>query len=253
MCYNLATPSQLQIMEHFVIPPHIEAWDDEYHMINGFTHSALPVITIEKPDTVQAISWGLIPAWSNSLEQANEMRKMTLNAKSETIFEKPSFRSSITKKRCLILTTGFYEWRDYSKRKYPYFIYLKDQPVFCLGGIYESWADQETGEILTTCSIVTTTANPLMQKIHNSKQRMPLILDKSTELSWIKKDAGKEEIRELMVPFNEKKMAAHTISKRITSRTEDPNHPDVKLLCEYPELPSLTDPINDNPQQLGLF
>jgi putative SOS response-associated peptidase YedK len=167
------------------------------------------------------------------------MRTNTLNAKSETIFEKPSFRASIGNKRCLLFAKGFYEWRDYEKKKYPYYIHLKNQPVFTFGGIYESWVNKNTGEIINTTSIITTEANPLMAEIHNSKMRMPLILTGENMHKWIDPSISKEETVALMKPYDESLMAAHTISKLITSRTENPNQPNVKEEFAYAELPQL--------------
>ena len=88
--------------------------------------------------------------WTKSLDDAKKIRTQTLNARSETVFEKPSFRASITKKRCLIPASGFYDWRDYNSKKYPYYIYLKDRELFSFAGIYESWTDRETGELINT-------------------------------------------------------------------------------------------------------
>ena len=168
------------------------------------------------------------------------MRTNTLNAKSETIFEKPSFRSSIGSKRCLLFVKGFYEWRDYNKKKYPYYIHLKNQSVFTFGGIYESWVNKSTGEIINSVSIITTEANPLMAEIHNSKKRMPLILNGAAMNKWIDPKIDKETITQLMKPFDESQMTAHTISKLITSRSENPNQEKVKEIFEYPELPALS-------------
>jgi putative SOS response-associated peptidase YedK len=139
-------------------------------------------------------------------------------------------------KRCLIFVNGFYEWREVNKKKYPYYIQLKQQDTFAFGGIYDTWVNTETGELLSTCSIITTAANPLMEMIHNVKKRMPLIFDKDSMLDWIKPKLEQEEIRSLMKPFDENKMMAHTISKLISSKTDNPNVPEVKQEFLYPEL-----------------
>jgi putative SOS response-associated peptidase YedK len=214
-------------------------WDGCIYRLSGFSFAKVPVLTSEDPDKVQAFNWGLIPKWSKDEEQANELKIHTLNARSETVFEKPSFRSSISKKRCLLFVKGFHEWREFNKKKYPYYIHLKDQEVFTLGGIYESWVNKETGELFNTTSIITTEANPLMEKIHNSKKRMPLILTGDAMQQWIDPTINKERITDLMRPFDEKKMLAYTISKLITSRKEDPNQEKVKKEFVYEDLPPI--------------
>lgn len=236
MCYSIATPSFAEIEDYFVIPPQTESWDEGYHVMNGFDFMPVPVVTTGRPGIVQSCSWGLIPAWCKDERQAAELRKVTLNAKAETVFEKPSFRNAIPRRRCLIFVSGFYEWKEAGKKKYPHYIYLKEQPVFTMGGIYESWINTGTGEILNSCAIITTEANPLMADIHNTKKRMPLILDKAQAGQWLRDDLSKEAIAALMQPFDAGRMEAHTVSRLISSRTEDPNQPAVKNKFAYAEL-----------------
>ncbi|HEV7232563.1 MAG TPA: SOS response-associated peptidase [Bacteroidia bacterium] len=207
----------------------------DMHMVSGFSHPNMAVVTAEAGKPIQVMKWGLIPPWVKDEKQAKEMSDMCLNAKSETIFEKPSFRS-IGKKRGLLPVTGFYEWREFNKKKYPYYIHLKTNEPFAFGCVYDTWVNKETGEIRQTFSIITTEANPLMAKIHNSKLRMPLIIPEDKEATWIKPDLNKEEIKQLMIPFDENLMQAHTISKRITSRKENPNVPEVSDSYTYTEL-----------------
>ncbi|MCD6017551.1 MAG: hypothetical protein K0S53_672 [Bacteroidetes bacterium] len=238
MCYHKSVPDKAKLNKLFDNSVNTDKWEKQYHHISGFSFKELPVLTSEKPSHIQAFKWGLIPSWVKTQEQAKESASFCLNAKSETIFSKPSFRT-ITKKRCLIFTDGFYEWRDVNKKKYPYFIHLKEQDAFAFGGLYDEWVNKETGEISSTTSIITTEANPLMAKIHNLKLRMPLIFDKQTMFEWIKPDLSKEHLQELMKPFPESKMEAYTISKLITSRSENPNQERVKEPFSYPELTEL--------------
>ena len=203
---------------------------------SGFSYPLWPVITSEEPDIVRMYHWGLIPHWVKNIEQAKEIRSMTLNAKSETIFEKPSFKFSIQKKRCLIPSTGFFEWQDFNKKKYPYFIRLKELDIFTFAGIYASWTDKTSGEIVHTFSILTTDANPLMARIHNMKKRMPVLLKKENERDWLNDDLTDEQIKSFFPAIDDKMMMAYSISKRITSRTENPNVPEVNEAFVYPEL-----------------
>ena len=207
----------------------------DFHAVSGFTHPNMLVIMGEQPLTLSLCRWGLIPSWCRDENKAKELQEYTLNAKSETIFEKPSFRA-VNQQRCLIPLAGFYEWREFNKKKYPYYIYPKNADVFMVGGLYDNWTNEETGEILKTFSIITTAANPLMEKIHNIKKRMPLIIPEGKEPNWIDPALSKEGITALMKPFNESLMQAHTISKRITSRKDNPNVEEVKEPLTYDEL-----------------
>ena len=209
-----------------------------YHL-NGFAHPKLVVLANDKPDELQEMEWGLIPFWVKSVEQAADIANKTLNAKSETIFELPSFRAAILKRRCIIPVNGFYEWRHYAKKTYPYFIYPKGRSYFCLGGIWEEWTDKESGEIKKTCSIITTPANQLMEQIHNTKKRMPLIMDITEAKRWISPELKKQDIEDLMKPFHAKGMESHTVSRLLTSRVEDSDVPEVILMEKYEELPEM--------------
>lgn len=207
----------------------------DFHVANAFTHPDLFVMTGEQPYRFRLMRWGLIPSWCKDAEKAKELQDYTPNAKSETVFEKPSFRS-ILQRRCVLPVGGFYEWMEFKKKKYPHYIYPAEGEMFSLGCLWDSWVDKETGEVLDTFSIVTTEANPLMARIHNVKKRMPLILREEEEKRWVDPDLPKEMIQALMKPYDEKLMRAHTISKRITSRKENPNVAEVKEMFEYAEL-----------------
>ena len=152
--------------------------------INGFAHPKTPIVIDENPDVAILGDWGLIPFWSKD----RKVQKMTLNARIETLTEKPSFKNSVSN-RCLILVNGFYEWKwldSKGKNKEKYFIQLDNgNEPFALGGIYNIWTDKDTNETLTSFSIVTSNANELMAEIHNTKDRMPLVLSKEAEEAWL--------------------------------------------------------------------
>lgn len=149
----------------------------------GFTYPKTPVITNIESRSIQLFNWGLIPFWAKDKTIASS----TLNARIETIKEKPAFRNSV-KNRCLILSDGFYEWQwldKKGKKKQQYLITLPGEKPFAFGGIYSEWTDKTTGELMNTYSIVTTEANELMAEIHNNKKRMPVILTPETEKLWL--------------------------------------------------------------------
>lgn len=237
MCYNVSVKSAKEILEkRFEAEFETTESIQPLYLVSGFSHSKLPVICSENKKKIKLLTWGLIPSWVKDEKQAGELMNMTLNAKAETVFTLPSFKSSIKQKRCLALVDGFYEWRTINKNKYPYFIYLKNKEPFAFGGIYSDWVNKATGEIINTFSIITTKANPLMEKIHNTKMRMPLILSRETEKEWLNNDLSETQITEIMQPFDEEQMQAHTISKLITNRNENPNKPEIQNIFEYPEL-----------------
>ena len=237
MCYNISAKKQPQELEKRFKVKIAEGVSVSPHFyLSGFNHPKMPVISSVQPTLIQNYQWGLIPSFCQTMKDAKDMMTKTLNAKSETVFSLPSFKNSIIEKRCLILVDGFYEWRTIGKQKYPYYIYTKDNEPFAFGGIYNDWVNKETGEIINTFSIITTEANPLMAKIHNLKLRMPLILSKETEQDWLNLNLNEIQINELMKPFDENKMEAHTISKLITNQRENPDKIEVQLPYEYPEL-----------------
>lgn len=205
MCYSVNALAELVELAKL---NKISHYPDSYvpvGKISGFTHPLLPVITQENPQEIQLFQWGLLPAWARE-EQVAELANMTLNAREDSIFEKPSFRDSIGSKRCLLLIDGFYEWRHEGKQKIPYYITLTDQKPFALGCIYSVWKNRPT------FSIVTTKANPLMEYIHNTKKRMPLILSRVEERRWLDPELTKAEIKELMQPLDDGLMEAKVLA-----------------------------------------
>ena len=245
MCYNIAFLEKR--MDRYderygnVLPPDItqRMLQKElplYFFVSGFSHPVLPIV---KSDGIFLYEWGLIPFWNKTVQSAIEIQSKTLNAVGETIFEKPSYRKSILSKRCLLGISGFFEWRDVNKVKYPYFIKTKDNNIFSLGCIYDNWTDTTTGEIKNTFSIITTAANPLMETIHNLKKRMPLIIAPEDEMKWIEPSLTKQEIAKLIKPYDEKEMTAYTVSKRINNARNDRNVAENLYEVDYPELTSL--------------
>lgn len=160
-------------------------------IFNGFQFPQTPVITNDKPELISMLHWGLLPHWAKD----KGIRKNTLNARIETIAEKPSFRQVIHQ-RCLVLVDGFYEWQwldPAGKAKQKYEIGLADHEAFALGGLWSQWTDKETGELLTTYAILTTEAKGLMAEIHNSKHRMPVIIAPGQEQAWLSEQINNTE------------------------------------------------------------
>ncbi len=130
------------------------------------------------------LRWGLIPFWAKDPSIGNRM----INARAETVAEKPSYRNAYKHRRCLVLADGFYEWRKEGGGKTPYFISLADDGPFALAGLWESWTDKETGESVQSTTIVTTEANEFMSPLHH---RMPVVLEANAAGEWL---AGSTEL-----------------------------------------------------------
>jgi putative SOS response-associated peptidase YedK len=181
--------------------------------VSAFTLPELPVICSGSEDEIRLYTWGLIPFWVKNEEDARSIRTKTFNARAETIGEKASFRNSFRSKRCLVLADGFYEWHTDGNVKTPYFINLKDRNPFALAGLYDTWLNNDTGEHINTFTVVTTRANPMLEKIHNIKKRMPVILPPGNERQWLDTTLPMADIQRLFIPFNENLMSAMKVGK----------------------------------------
>lgn len=152
--------------------------------INAFDFMKTPVITDENWGEIDLFHWGLIPFWAKN----DAIKKSTLNARIETLTEKPAFRNSVNQ-RCLVLANGYYEWKwldEKGKKKQKYLISPTNQEIFAFAGLYSTWKEPETGNIVNSYSIITTEANELMSEIHNNKKRMPVILKEQDRKNWLK-------------------------------------------------------------------
>jgi len=127
---------------------------------------------------VVMLRWGLVPTWAKDPSIGNRM----INARAETVAEKPSYRNAYRHRRCLVLADGFYEWRREGDAKTPYFISLASGEPFALAGLWERWTDKQSGESLQTTTLITTEANDFMAPLHH---RMPVILEAGTATEWL--------------------------------------------------------------------
>ncbi len=196
-------------------------------MQNGFEYKNWPIIKASGNDdwNLEMAHWEFVPYWIKSQEALNESRKKfnTLNATSERLLESKMYRDAAINRRCLILSSGFYEWRHFQPEgvkkpnTYPYFITLKNEletPLFMMAGIYQPTVDFNTGEMLDSFSIVTTAANPIMNQIHNVKKRMPTILTPELAEEWIEDQLPEKRIHEIAsFQLDSSMMKAWNISK----------------------------------------
>lgn len=154
------------------------------------------------------LRWGLVPSWSKDPKIGSKM----INARAETLTEKPAFNRLLLSRRCIVPADGFYEWKQDSGTKQPYRIVLRDESVFSFAGLYDIWADED-GNKLATCTIITTEPNSLMADIHN---RMPVILRKEDEGEWLARDNHDEStLLRLLRPYDADKMRAYPVSATV--------------------------------------
>lgn len=215
------------------------------YFVNAFSHPKLLVFTNQQPKEPQAFVWGLIPSWTKSWEDAKRSWNSTINARGETIFEKASFRDSARNKRCLIYVDAFFEHHHHKGKTYPFRISRRDGNPFILAGLWAEWADRETGEIISTCTIVTTEGNPLMRKIHNNPKaegpRMPVIFDKHNQEEWLKEiktEQDKSDLKALIKPYDQDQLKAYPVGKLLGKEALG-NVPQVEEEVSYPEIAGL--------------
>lgn len=206
---------------------------------NGFDFGNFLIIKSTPDDWEMAMAhWELIAPWINSKAVLEESRKKytTLNATAEKLLESKLFHEPTLKGRCIIPSSGFYEWRTYKGKKYPYYIYPDDSQedqLFFMAGICNTWTDKTTGETMDTFAIITTKANPLMEQIHNSKKRMPLLFDKPHANEWLSKMSIDQIKAATTCQFDPSNMKAYTIAKDFISS----RHPFEAYT--YAELPAI--------------
>lgn len=212
-----------------------------YHA-SGFDHPEVPVI-ISTSKQIQLYTWGLIPNWVKSAVEAVTISNRTINARAESMFEKPAFRESARERRCLVLVDGFFEHHHKNGKTFPYHIRLKQDEPMALAGLWDEWVDKGSGLVRRTYTIVTTRANPLMARIHNNPKasegpRMPLILPKAMEHDWltpIHDQADRELIESLTQPYAESELESFTV-RRLTGKEAVGNTPEALQPHRYPEL-----------------
>ncbi|MEY4805447.1 MAG: hypothetical protein RL331_1977 [Bacteroidota bacterium] len=183
MCYsNSSTSTTQQLAERYskLVPG--KPIELNYYFASGFQFPNWQVVTNDA--VLQQMRWGLLPNWYRGSNWMDFAAK-TLNARLETCTEKASFRHLVQTNRCLIPSTGFFEWQTQGKLKIPYFIKDIKQTVFSIAGLYDTWLNPSNGAQEKTFTILTTEANALMAEIHNAKQRMPLILAPNEESGWL--------------------------------------------------------------------
>lgn len=205
-------PAELQALFGLSEPPPSELGP----RYNIAPTQAVAVVANEAPRKLALMQWGLIPSWAKDPKIGNSL----INARGETVAEKPAFRAALKKRRCLILADGFYEWRQgEAKAKQPYFIQLKDGRPFAFAGLWEAWKPAGEAAWRRTCTIITTSPNALMAPLHN---RMPVILPPEAYAAWLTPgELPTVEALALLQPYPAEAMAARPVSARVNNPRHD--------------------------------
>lgn len=177
------------------------------------TQNVPAVLQTEGDREIDLLHWGLIPSWAKDLSIGNKM----INARAETIAEKPSFRNAFKRRRCLIVSDGFFEWQRREKRKQPYYFRVGKGELFAFAGLWEHWQDTSGTEI-NSCTIVTTSPNELMAEIHD---RMPVILHAEDYDRWLDPDANSSELQSLLRPYEADRMQHYPVSLEVNNPKHD--------------------------------
>jgi len=214
MCgrFTLTTPSDelASAFPGFVLPedPH-----PRYNIAPG--QDVLVVPNLENRRAAM-YRWGLVPAWAKDPAVGHRL----INARAETLAEKPSFRIPFRKRRCLILSDGFFEWKKAGKSRMPYYVRAREGRPFAMAGLWDIWHPL-SGDALRSCTIITTDANPLVRKVHD---RMPAILNPADYLLWLAPEtekASSNELQTLLTPFPATEMEAYPVSSLVNSPRND--------------------------------
>jgi putative SOS response-associated peptidase YedK len=214
MCgrYVVTTPGEV-LAELFEL-------DEKPHLEPRFNVAPTQEVAIVRPRAagggreLARVQWGLVPFWAKEKGIGNKL----INARAETLAEKPAFRDSFKKRRCLVPADGFYEWQRTDGRKQPWLLRLRGGAPFAFAGLWSLWRDRDSGETLESCALVTTAPNELAATIHD---RMPVILPWERHAAWLAADADPEALAALLAPFPAAEMEAFRVSTWVNSPAHD--------------------------------
>jgi len=170
---------------------------------------SIPLIISSGNKKLVSCKWGFIPSWAKDPKTGYRM----MNARAETVAQKPAFRSALKTARALIPASGFYEWKKEGTEKAPFYIRLKSRKHFGFAGLYSMWTSPG-GEQICTCTIITTDANKLLEPVHN---RMPVIIRKGDEDRWLDQTDQKNDLRSILTPYESEDMECYSVSQLVNS------------------------------------
>ena len=213
MCgrFALKAPPK-SVQEHFHLPE-LPDLSPRYNIAPSQAVAVIRLFPHHPFLRLDMLRWGLIPGWASDMKIGSRM----INARGETLAQKPSFRSAFKKRRCLVAADGFYEWSHVGGQKQPFYVYLKSGDVFAFAGLWESWHTPE-GTILESCTIITTAANALIGEIHD---RMPVILPPTAYENWLHDATPSHSLQQLLVPYPAAEMEVYRVSNAVNIPKND--------------------------------
>jgi putative SOS response-associated peptidase YedK len=192
----------------------------------------IAAITANGARAMDGYRWGLVPAWAQDVEIGNRL----INARAETLTEKPAFKKALRQRRCLIPADGFYEWKKIGKQRQPIFVRRRDNGLFAFAGLWDEWQAPDRPP-LRSCAIITTAPNSLIAPIHH---RMAAILQPADEARWLAADEqDAQKLLDLIRPYPDEELAAYTVSQQVNSPIID--------------APECIEPVDPSPAQGSLF
>jgi putative SOS response-associated peptidase YedK len=219
MCGRYVSPKDADIEGQW----HIGARHNRYPDYSGILHfnaaptQLLPIVRQDLEGGLELLPmrWGLIPSWAKDWSIGTKM----INARSETVAEKPAFRAAFKRRRCLVPMLGFYEWKKVPAGKVPHFIHLRNGDLMAAAGLYEFWPGKDGVEPIESYTIITTAANEFMAKLHD---RMPVFLAEKDRAAWLDpKNEKAEGLQDLLKPYPTEGMDAYPVSTRVNSPKND--------------------------------
>lgn len=239
MCFNLSIKVEKSKLEESLNAKFKTGFRFEpIYFASAFDFPVIPVKAINSPSYLLPMQWGLIPSWISNKNDALQIRSKTLNARFESLQMKPSFKNFLAN-RCIIPATGFFEWQNIGGKKVPWYIGLQNGDIMHLAGIYSTWNNADTGDSVNTFTIITVPANPLLEKIHNTKKRMPAILKPENAEKWLDKDLKTSLYSDIIKPVEQEYLKAYTVSPIISNPKSNRNVPEILEPYSYPEQQSL--------------
>ena len=194
MCGRYTFYAGDEMFGRFSLDPSLKTKKEISQSFNATPGQFVPVIVGGKHfNELKFMRWGLIPSWAKEAKIGFTM----FNARAESISEKPTFKTAFRRRRCLVPANGFFEWKKENKKSIPFYYSLKDQPIFSFAGIYDEWMDPNGSE-LESYTIITTTPNDLIKKVHD---RMPVILSINSEKKWLDFKSAEKDLSPLLKPY----------------------------------------------------
>lgn len=208
MCgrYTITVSWEELLLRYYIDGESVTPFHVPRYNVSSGTH--IPAITnTDGQNRIGPLKWGLIPFWAKDEKIGYKM----INARAETVTEKPAYRNAFKQQRCIIPADGFYEWKVLGKDKQPMRILMRDEGIFSMAGLYATW-NAPDGKIVSSCTIITTTPNSLMANIHD---RMPVILLRGQETEWLDQDQKVDQLKLLLRPYDAEEMRAYPVGQNV--------------------------------------